>query len=703
MVELPGVEGGGRYMVGVDVGGTFTDLVLVDDRGNVTIEKVPSTPADMSEGVLDGLTRAGDRLQLGDRLVRSLDRFVHGTTIAANAFLERKGAHIGFLTTKGLRDTLVMRRMFRENMYDTRVPEPAPLVSRDDIFEVDERMDRSGAIVRPLDDAQVRAIAAQIVKRKIQAVGICFIFSFRNPAHELRVKRILEETIPGLYISASCEVCPEIRDYERACTTHLNAYLQPPVDRYLRHLDLELREHAASVPLQIMQSYGGVTGAADSAKKPVNLLLSGPAGGVIGSAHWGRLTGHPDVISFDMGGTSADISLVADGIPSLSTPITATATHCKFQGWDVLIPFIDIHTIGSGGGSVAWIDDAGGLHVGPRSVGAVPGPACYGKGGDIASVTDADLLLGYINPDYYLGGRIRLDVAKAHDAVRKVADRLQYSVIEAAEGIFRIVNATMINGLRVVSVEKGHDPRKFALMSFGGAAAIHTTALMDELGVERVIIPPGAAAFSAFGLLCTDLRHDYVSTMTKMVSDLDLAEVNRALGEMETQGRADLGVGQDRASELRFEYAADMRYQGQAHEIRVPLTAPVRSLRQVIDAFNAAYERSYGYLLEEEGVQVVNLRAFAFVLTAKPTVTPAPESGTAPGGARKGERAVHFREAGGFIETPLYDGDQLAPGARIVGPAVVELSSTNVVVRPGQELHIDRYRNFIVERGGRQQ
>jgi N-methylhydantoinase A len=699
-VVLQRVEVSERYMVGVDVGGTFTDVVFVDPRGNVTIEKVPSTPADMSEGVLDGLTRAGQRLKLGDRLWQSFDRFVHGTTVAANAFLERKGAHIGFITTKGLRDTLVMRRMFRENMYDTRVPEPAPLVNRNDIFEVHERMDRTGAIVRPLDEAQVRAIADEIAKRKIQAVGICFIFSFRNPAHELRVKQILEEAIPGLYVSASCEVCPEIRDYERACTTHLNAYLQPPVDRYLRHLDRELREHRTSVPLQIMQSYGGVTGAAESARKPVNLLLSGPAGGVIGSAHWGRVTGHPNIISFDMGGTSTDISLIAEGVPSLSTPITATATHCKFEGWDVLIPFIDIHTIGSGGGSVAWIDDAGGLHVGPGSVGAVPGPACYGNSGELASVTDADLLLGYINPDYYLGGRIKLDVDKAREAVRKIAERLDYSVTGAAEGIFRIINANMVNGLRVVSVEKGHDQRKFALMSFGGAAAIHTTALMDELGVQRVIIPPGAAAFSAFGLLCTDLRHDYVATMTRMLGDLDLAAVNRALDDMEAQGRAELGEGRDHALELRFEFAADMRYQGQGHEIRVPLAAPVRTRRQVIDAFNAAYERSYGYLLEEDGIQLVNLRAYAFISTAKPGVAPALASGAAAYAARKGERAVYFRETGGFVATPLYDGDALAVGARIAGPAVAELTTTNVVVRPGQELRIDPYRNFIVERNG---
>jgi N-methylhydantoinase A len=689
-----------RFMVGVDVGGTFTDLVFVSRRGEITIEKVPSTPDDMSQGVLNGAARVGERFELGGKLLQSLDRFVHGTTVAANAFLERKGGRIAFITTKGLRDTLVMRRMFRENMYDTRVAEPVPLVSRRDIFEVDERIDRRGDVVTPLDDGEVEAIAQELGRRGVDAVGVCLIFSFRNPDHELRIKRILREALPDVYVSVSCEVCPEIRDYERACTTHLNAYLQPPVDLYLRRLDAALQERSASAPLQIMQSYGGVTSADESARKPVNLLLSGPAGGVIGSAFWGNLTGYSNVISFDMGGTSADISLIADGTPSLSTPITSTATHCKFEGWDVLIPFIDIHTIGSGGGSVAWIDQGGGLHVGPRSVGAVPGPACYGLGGEEASVTDADLLLGYINPDFYLGGRIKLDVGKAEAAVGKIASRLGYSVTQAAEGIFRIINANMTNGLRVVSVEKGHNPRRFSLMSFGGAAAIHATALMQELEVERVIIPPGAAAFSAFGLLCTDLRHDYVRTVSKNLAGVDLNAVNRALVEMQEAGNEDLGAGAAGSLTMRFEFAADMRYSGQAHEIRVPLSAPVKTQDEILGAFERVYLNAYGYLLNDTPIQLVNLRALAFVVTDKPSFTPEVETDAVAEAVRKGRREVYFRESGGFVDTQILDGDAVKPGNTFDGPAVVELTTTTIVVRPEQTLRMDRYRNFIVERKG---
>jgi N-methylhydantoinase A len=689
-----------RFMVGVDVGGTFTDLVFVSRRGEITIEKVPSTPDDMSQGVLNGAARVDERFELGGKLLQSLDRFVHGTTVAANAFLERKGGRIAFITTKGLRDTLVMRRMFRENMYDTRVAEPVPLVSRRDIFEVDERIDRRGDVVTPLDDGEVEAIAQELGRRGVDAVGVCLIFSFRNPDHELRIKRILREALPDVYVSVSCEVCPAIRDYERACTTHLNAYLQPPVDFYLRRLDGALQERSASAPLQIMQSYGGVTSADESARKPVNLLLSGPAGGVIGSAFWGNLTGYSNVISFDMGGTSADISLIADGTPSLSTPITSTATHCKFEGWDVLIPFIDIHTIGSGGGSVAWIDQGGGLHVGPRSVGAVPGPACYGLGGEEASVTDADLLLGYINPDFYLGGRIKLDVGKAEAAVGKIASRLGYSVTQAAEGIFRIINANMTNGLRVVSVEKGHNPRKFSLMSFGGAAAIHATALMQDLEVERVIIPPGAAAFSAFGLLCTDLRHDYVRTVSKNLAGLDLNAVNRALVEMQEAGSEDLGAGAAGSLAMRFEFAADMRYSGQAHEIRVPLSAPVKTQDEILGAFERVYLNAYGYLLNDTPIQLVNLRALAFVVTDKPSFTSEVETDALAEAVRKGRREVYFRESGGFVDTQILDGEAVKPGNTFDGPAVVELTTTTIVVRPEQTLRMDRYRNFIVERKG---
>ena len=692
-----------QYVVGIDVGGTFTDLLSVDGKGQLTVEKVPSQRTDIEAGVLDVLDKAQLTLGLEVPLVKTVSRLVHGSTVAANAFLERKGARMAFITTKGTRDTLVMRRMYREDMYDTRSGEPPPLVSRDNVLEVDERVDHQGRIITPLEEEDVLGAIEHIRERGIEAVGICYLFSFKNPEHELRTRVLVERHLPHVSVCTSYEICPEIRDFERASTTHLNAYLQPPVERYLRRLDTALEDAGASTRLQVMHSYGGVTDAREAAEKPVNLLLSGPAGGVIGSAFLGKIAGYPNVISFDMGGTSCDISLIRDATPALSTPINATSTHCKFEGWDVLIPFIDIHTIGSGGGSIAWIDKGGMVHVGPESAGADPGPACYGKGGSEATVTDANVVLGYIDPEYYLGGQIDLDREEAESAVRRLSRRLDITRTEAADGIFRIINTNMLNGIRVVSVEKGNDPRDFALLSFGGAGACHTTALIEELGIDRVIVPPTAAAFSAFGLLCTDLRRDFVTTIYRPLAGMSADELHSAFRSMERTGTEAFGERLAGQARLRFEYSADMRYLGQGHDIRVSLPNRQKSLTpgEVVRMFNEEYSRTYGYLEEEENIQVINLRVVASLATTKPTLEP---SRTATrsilGRARKGERPVYFTELGEFVETRVFDGHVLRPGNQLRGPAIVELETTTIVLRPDQRLRVDPYGNFIAARRG---
>ena len=690
---------GDHFLAGIDVGGTFTDLVLIDDSGQVRIEKVPSTPADIVDGVLAVMAQAENAINPDQPLVRKLSRLVHGTTVAANAFLERKGAKLGFITTRGFRDTLVMRRMYRENMYDTRSAPVAPLVSRDNIFEIEERIDHHGNVVTPLKEADLVRAVDEIERRGLESVGVCFLFSFRNPEHELRVKSYIEQRCPDLHLSLSCEVCPEIRDYERASTTHLNAYLQPPVYDYLMKLDERFRK--ASAGLQVMHSYGGVTDAREAASKPVNLLLSGPAGGVSGSAFWGKVTGNPDVIAFDMGGTSCDISLIRDATPTLSTPVNTTSTHCKFEGFDVLTPFIDIHTIGSGGGSVVWFDTGGGLHVGPESMGALPGPACYDRGGVEATVTDADVVLGYIDPDYFLGGNMRLDAGKAEAAVGRVAKRLGYSVTETAAGVFRIINANMINGIRVVSVERGHDPRKFALLSFGGAGAVHATAIMEELEIDRVIVPQAASAFSAFGLLTADLRRDYVSTVYRPLAEVGIGEVRKRFRDMEREAKAD--VGKRAAAELWFDYAADMRYAGRGHDMRVTLNGPVSSItkNQLTEALDRAYRETHGYAAEEGSIQLINLRVVAGQTTSKPQVVRKTGSSvTPPKSARKGARAAYFAETNKFVNADVYDGHALRPRNMLRGPAIVELTTTTVVVRPGQSLRVDPFRNFVIGRRG---
>lgn len=693
------------YVVGIDVGGTFTDLLLVDEAGGLLVEKVPSHRGNIEDGVIEVLTKAQQKLRLDGPLVEQLGRLVHGSTVAANAFLERKGARMAFITTKGTRDTLVMRRMYRENMYDTRSGEPAPLVTRDNVLEVDERVDHKGNVIVAMKDEDVLRAIELLKQRNIESVGICYLFSFRNPAHELRTKELIRQQLPDVSVCTSYELCPEIRDFERASTTHLNAYLQPPVERYLTKLDITLEQQRTSTALQVMHSYGGVTGAREAAERPVNLLLSGPAGGVIGSAFLGKAAGYPDIISFDMGGTSCDISLIRNATPSLSTPINATSAHCKFEGWDVLIPFIDIHTIGSGGGSVAWVDRGGGVHVGPESMGADPGPACYGKGGTAATVTDANVVLGYIDPAYYLGGEIALQADQARTAVEQLARQLDISLVDAADGIFRIINTNMLNGIRVVSVEKGHDPRDFSLLSFGGAGGCHATAIIEQLSIDRVIIPPTAAAFSAFGLLCTDLKHDFVTTVYRPLAELDRGRVQQMIRAMEAEGKSAFrGKGRAKAG-FWFEYSADMRYRGQGHDIRVDLAGPVTAITptRIVESFNEEYVRTYGYLEDNDNIQLVNLRVVACLGTEKPKLPRAEkENRTLSRSARKAVRDVYFTELAQYTPTPIYDGHQFKFGNRLKGPAIVEFATTTVVLRPGQSLRVDAYGNFIAARKGAQ-
>lgn len=693
----------GSYVVGIDVGGTFTDLLLVDGKGQLIVDKVPSSRTDIEAGVLRVLEKTQRTLGLDIPLVECLNRLVHGSTVAANAFLERKGARMAFITTKGTRDTLVMRRMYRENMYDTRSGEPAPLVTRENVLEVDERVDHKGNVIVPLNEADVHRAIEHLRDRNIEAVGICYLFSFRNPEHERRTLELVREHLPEISACTSFDICPEIRDFERASTTHLNSYLQPPVERYLRRLDRALVDRKTSAALQVMHSYGGVTNAREAAEKPVNLLLSGPAGGVIGSAFLGKVAGYRNLISFDMGGTSCDISLIRDATPSLSTPINATSAHCKFEGWDVLIPFIDIHTIGSGGGSVAWIDRGGGVHVGPESMGADPGPACYDKGGTEATVTDANVVLDYIDTEYYLGGEITLNAGKAHEAVGRLAAALDITPTAAADGIFRIINTNMLNGIRVVSVEKGHDPRDFTLLSFGGAGGCHATAIIEQLGIDRAIIPPTAAAFSAFGLLCTDLKHDFVTTVYRPLMELESKDIQGLIRSMEASGRQAFAGERRKNDELWFDYSADMRYRGQGHDIRVDLAGPVRAItaKQIVRRFNEEYFRTYGYLEEEENIQLINLRAVACLGTEKPTLRRFRSHGEKPArGARKGTRDVFFTERQKYAATPVWDGHQLKPGNRLRGPAIIELATTTVVLRPGQSLRVDAYGNFVAARRG---
>src|SRR3954452_3167739 len=687
---------GGGNLIGVDVGGTFTDVVLVDEA--VTSFKAFTVPGDEAQGVMDALAKAaaahGRPLE---SLLGETRRFVHGTTVAANALLEKTGARTAFVSTAGFRDTLVMRRMLRENMYDLHARVPENILRREWILEARERVDRDGHAVVSLTDGEIDRLVGRIQELEVEAGGICLLFSFRDPKHEQRLRDAIQRSLPQVYVVASSDIAPEIRDYERASTTALSAYLAPTVATYL--LDLEARLGAAGLgcELQIMRSNGGVCSVEEAVAQPVDMLLSGPAGGVVAAMNVDDEGREPDVISFDMGGTSCDLSVVRRGRATSSTYLPR---HTRFEGWDVLVPFLDIHALGAGGGSISWLDQANGLHVGPRSAGANPGPACYGRGGTTPTVADANLALGYLNPDYFLHTDVQLDADAATKGLETIAGPLGYSMTALAAGIFTIVNHAMADGIRVVLADQGYDARDFTLLCFGGAGGIHAPALIDELGIRRLVVPLEAATFSALGMLYSDIRYDYVETLARPLHRTELGEIVGALDRMREEATQRLTRATGAANGRRFEPLADMRYSGQTHELRIPLPDRVAAVDDVAGAYESAYQSAYGYVGERDLIQLVNLRLAATATTPKPTVAAAPLTGAVPAAsARKDSRDVFFGELGGSVETEIYDGEALAPGALLSGPAVVELPATTIVVRPGQRLSVDGYHNFVVEQG----
>ena len=585
------------YRIGIDVGGTFTDLVLVDDAGGVTHGKSPSTPTDQSVGVKEGLTLLADLLgiELSAMLART-ERIVHGTTVATNALLERRGARVGLLTTAGHIDILEMREGLKDDRYNLRVAPPDPLVPRDRRLGVEERMRPDGRVETPISEASLAQAIDQLRREKVEAVAVCYLHSYRDPSHERTTGEAVRAAMPEAYVSLSSEVMPEIKEYERTCTTVVNAYVGPALELYLKRLETRLREAGFEGPLLVIQSHGGVATVADAVRLAAGAVLSGPAGGVAGSRHAARLIGHGDLIPFDMGGTSTDISLVVGGE-------AAIASDRRLAGQRVGLQSLDIVSIGAGGGSMARVDAGGVLHVGPESSGAAPGPACYGRGGTVATVTDANLVLGYLDAASFLGGRSRLDTEAAERAVDRIAEALRVDRMTAAEGIHRVVNTRMAEGIRLVSVRRGIDPRRFALLSCGGAAGLHLTDLARQLDLRRVVVPRLAAVLSAWGMLASDLRYEVARTHVGDTSALAADDLRRIFEEMEDEGRRRLG-------DARFEGAvhvrrsADMRYGEQIFEIPVPLDgvdwAGEDLVAQIADAFHARHEALYTYSLRDQ-------------------------------------------------------------------------------------------------------
>jgi N-methylhydantoinase A len=673
----------GHLRVAMDIGGTFTDLVAFDERdGSYVTRKVSTTPADLTEGVLEGL----------DQLLDSADDIsfiVHGTTQGLNAFLQRRGERVLLLATRGARDVYHIARGARHELYDLHYRKPQPLVRRRDTIAITGRLDYRGEEVEPLSEAEIRAAAGQARDEGITAFAVAFLFSYLNPVHELEAERIILEEFPEASVSLSHRAAREWREYERTSSTVLNAYIAPVVERYLDRLQRSMTERGLTVPLHVMQSSGGILTAQTAREQPIQTLLSGPAGGAMGGAAVAEILGRPNLLCVDMGGTSFDMSLIVDGQPD-------TVQETELEGLPLLMPIVKIHTIGAGGGSLAYLE-AGGLRVGPESAGAQPGPACYGRGGTQPTVTDANLVLGRIDPAFFLGGAMQLDVEAAHAAVASLAAKLGMEPLELAEGILDVVNAKMAQAIRTITVEQGIAPADFAIVAFGGAGAMHAAFLAEELEIPEVIVPVFPGSFSAWGMLRTKLRHDFTTPYYKAATEADRAEMKRLLDELADEGRRALrseGVAEDKVEVTSL---VDMRYVAQEFSLPVPLDSSELDdpnfAAIVAERFHQAYDARYGHANPSAPVEFVSVRATTYGDLGRAEAKRL--NGAQPDSHDASSRKVIFARA--EHEAAVAVRDSLAPGASLAGPAIVEEPTATTVVPPGWVATVDEH-GFLVLR-----
>lgn len=682
------------YHLGIDVGGTFTDLaVVVNDQ--VSMFKSPTTPQNPADGIRNGLQQIAAHLGIDvTALLTNTQQFVHGTTVATNAVIQYRGAKTALLTTEGFRDSLEMKRCHRKGQWDFFTPQPPLIVPRYLRRGIRERVLYDGVVDTPLDESQlIEQVDDLVLGHGIEAIAICFLFSFKNNAHEATAARLIRERYPAIFVTASHEISPQIREYERTCTTVLNAFVGPVLSNYLGNLGKFLGSNGLAREYQVIQSNGGVTTASAAGQHGARALLSGPAGGAIGGLMLAESTGEPNLIIADMGGTSFDLTLVQEKQLQLES-------ETEIAGYTISLPMIGIHSIGAGGGSVGYIDDSGIVQVGPRSAGAVPGPACYGRGGLEPTVTDANLALGFISPDFFLGGAMVLDKGLARRAIEEhLAKPLGISVEQGAQAIFEIVNSNMVDAIQVVTVQKGFDPRDFALVAAGGASPIHTGILARSLGIRRVIVAKASSVFCALGALQADAKYDYVSTFLARSGSVDLdklaAEFARLIAQAETLLQQD-GIADDRR---HLEFSLDMRYIGQHWDILVPvdLNKGVPDLAAATAEFHKRHDMLHGYKMEERETEIVNCRVMAIGRNPPIPVKSKPLGAEDSSHASKGSRRAYLGVDFGFMDVPIYDGDRLLPGNRILGPAIVERSNTTVVMGMNENALVDKDENLIID------
>jgi N-methylhydantoinase A len=675
--------------IAVDIGGTFTDLVAVDDDGRVSRSKALTTPDDLARGIQDCLGGASID-------VTGASFFVHGSTVTINAVLERKGARTGLITTKGFRDVYEIGRGNRPEGYNLFFKRPAPLVPRDLRLEVDERLYASGEILRPLDEASATETIAALKAAGVESVAVCLLHAYANAAHERRLGELLREQFPQAYVSLSHEILREFREYERTSTTALNAYVGPLVRRYLVSLEKHLAAAGFSGAFRVMQSNGGVMSAETAKKMPVTMMESGPVAGVIAAARLGELLDCRHIISFDMGGTTAKSSLIKDFHPEVTSSYYVGG---YVSGQPMMLPVVDIVEVGNGGGSIAWIDPAGGLKVGPQSAGAVPGPACYGKGGTDPTVTDANLITGRIDPEYFLGSGVRLQRDRAVQTVtERIAKPLGLSLEEAALGILTIANFNMSLSVRAVSVEKGYDPRDCVLVPSGGGGALHAMAIARELSVPRVIVPPMPAHFSALGMLLADLKHDYVQTYVRELTDTTGAQIADAFSLLEESALDILAEEEAKPDQIILRRFLDMRYRGQEYTLPVPVTEELRALAdfsQIRSRFDQLHQEHYGHSAPNEPVMMVNLRLSA--LGRSENNLPAVPAPHREDRGERGRRPVIFDH--GPVVCPIYLRSGFSPGDRLHGPAVIEEMGATILVYPGDKMQVNELGHLVIDVG----
>ncbi|HXR59076.1 MAG TPA: hydantoinase/oxoprolinase family protein [Burkholderiales bacterium] len=694
------------FLVGVDIGGTFTDCVAMGPDGSITATKAPSTPGNFAEGMLAALRIAGERRGLAFKaFCRQIEVLTHGTTVGTNTLIQRKGARVGLITTRGHEDAIhIMRgsrgvtsREIRKVVHFPESAKPAPIVPKRLIEGVSERVDCFGEVVVRLNEAEAEAAIRRLVEAGVEAIGVCFLWSFKHAQHELRVKEMIRKIAPQLFVSCSVDIAPKWGEYERVTATALNAYIGPVMARYLGNLDRELKAAGYARPLQITQCGGGSISVAEAMHSPLLTLDSGPVSGVTGSVQLGRAMGCPNLITTDMGGTSFDVGIVFDGRPAYSFVSNVVQ-------YEYFLPKVDIQAIGSGGGSLARADAASRtLQVGPESAGADPGPACYGRGGETATVTDADVVLGIVNPDNFLGGRMKLDRAKAAAAVERIARPLGLGLHEAAAGIARIAEFKMADIIRKMTVEKGFDPRDFVLFAFGGAGPAHAGVFARELGVRKVVIPQKeiASTWCAFGAAAADLLHVY-EQVDIQASPFDGNRVNAILKTLQGKAEKQLALDNVAPKRRRFGFSLDIRHKGQINEVEVMLERgrlepnfwePLR--RRFYERYEQLYGKGSSY--RNARLEVVTLRLRATAETPRPKLRVSKKlSSVVKGLAKKGKRKIYWSEKKKLLDTPIFDGAHLVPGNRVNGPAVVETTDTTVAVPPGCRLRVDRWGNFEI-------